>query len=285
MVGILRPRKLSHVTRNAGRGAQIVVIVDVAVGARYGRRGVPASQQETGRCVVELRVQPIVRRVAAFARRKECCAPSYVVRIRRFLEICLMARQAIRRHRLELAVARVLMASIAIYRGVRARQREAVIVILYLLYRNAPPAYRMALLAVRAQLAFVNVRVAVLALVAHVREHRLHVARSTSHSHVHAAQRILSLIMVEFRDRADRFPALRRMAVLAGNIEIAVGTLRRGDSGRLTARHRSGEHRQKQTQTGQSFQSHHSSSVWNRHSNVHIPNVGGSQYLCNSSSS
>lgn len=43
---------------------------------------------------------------------------------------------------------------------------------------------------------------------------------------MHAAQWVASQIVIEFGDRADRLPSSRRMTVLAGNIQIAVGAMR-----------------------------------------------------------
>ena len=43
---------------------------------------------------------------------------------------------------------------------------------------------------------------------------------------VHAAQRIARLIMVELRNSANRFPAIRGVTILAGNGQAAVRTMR-----------------------------------------------------------
>jgi len=72
----------------------------------------------------------------------------------------------------------------------------------------------MALLAIRSQLPLVNVRVAVLASLSNIGKHRLHVALNARHRLVHAAQRVSRVIVIEFRNRPDRFPSGRRMAVL-----------------------------------------------------------------------
>jgi len=110
-----------------------------------------------------------------------------MIRVERTLEVGRMARIAHRGHRLELAIRRVLVAGIAIYGGVRTGQREAVIVLLNLLDRYSPSAHRVALLAIRAQLALVDVSVTVLAALAHVVEHRLYVTLRAGDVLVHAA--------------------------------------------------------------------------------------------------
>jgi len=58
-----------------------------------------------------------------------------------------------------------------------------------LLDGNAPAANGVALLAIRAQLALVDIRVAVLALAADIIEYHLHVASRAGHANVHSAQR------------------------------------------------------------------------------------------------
>ena len=170
--------------------------------------------------MIELRIQPVVGPVALFAsgRVSECD----VIRRRGVLEVRLMARIAHCGHDLKLAVSRVLVAGIAIHRSVRPRQREPIIVLLNLLDRYAPSANAVALLAVCAQLAFMNIGVAVLAASAHVAEHRFHMALSAGHILVQAAQRVTGLVVIEFRNGANWLPALSGMAVLAGNIQIAV---------------------------------------------------------------
>ena len=95
-----------------------------------------------------------------------------------------------------------------------------------LLDRDLPASNRVALFAVRAQLALVNVRVAVLASLSNAGENRLDVALRASHGLVHAAQRIARPVVIEFRNCADRLPGARRMAVLAGHVQWSVGAVR-----------------------------------------------------------
>jgi len=88
----------------------------------------------------------------------------------------------------------------ALHRGVRAEQRETILVILYLLYRNIPTLHRVALRAIRAHLPLVNVRVALFAILAHIGEHWLDVALRAFHFFVQAPQRITCLVVIEFRN-------------------------------------------------------------------------------------
>jgi len=97
--------------------------------------------------VIELRIQPVIRGMAAIASGGEhrghvvgkCCS----------LELRLVAGITLRRHRRELAVGRAFVAGIAVHGRVRSGQREAVVVLLYLLNRDLPSSDRMALFAVR----------------------------------------------------------------------------------------------------------------------------------------
>ena len=223
VIRILGICKIRHVAGHAGRSPQIVVSF-VALLAGYGRRCVPQSQQEAGDRVIEFRVQPVVRGVALLARSREC-GHADVGRILYALEIRHVTGQAVRGHGLELTVGRVLVAGIAIHGSVCAGQRKAVVMILDLLDGDVPPAHGVALRAIRTQLALVNIRVAILALVAYIIKYELDVACRAGHAHVHAAQRILGLIVIEFRNCANGLPTLGRMAVGAGDTEAAVRTL------------------------------------------------------------
>jgi len=66
---------------------------------------------------------------------------------------------------------------------------------------------------------------AVLALAAHVVEHHLYVASCAGYTDVHAAQWVRGLIVIKFRNGTDGPPALRRMAILARDVETTVWTL------------------------------------------------------------
>lgn len=165
--------------------------------------------------------------MAVFASRRvtECD----VVRRGSLFEFRLMARIAHRGHDLEFAVGRVLVAGIAIDGSVRAGQREAIIVLLNILGRHSPSADSVALLTICAQLALMNIGMAVLAARAHIAENRFDVALRTSHILVHTAQRIACLVVIELGNGADRLPSLCSVAVLTGNVQVAMWTI--GTSG------------------------------------------------------
>src|SRR5579864_810745 len=129
-------------------------------------------------------------------------------------------------HRLEFAGGPSFVAGIAVHRGVRSSQREAVVMLLNLLNGDLPSTDGVALLAVRAQLALVNVGVAVLATLSNVGENRPNVTFSAAHGLVHTAQRISGLVVIEFRNAADWLPRGRGVAVLARNAQVAVWTMR-----------------------------------------------------------
>ena len=141
-------------------------------------------------------------------------------------EVFLMAREAHRRQSLELADRRALVAGIAIQRGVRADQREAIHVLIDLLNGNVPAPHGMALLAVRSHLALVDISVTVRALGSYIREHQLGVALRAAHALVHTPQRVFCGVVIKFGHRPDRLPAAQRVAVLTGNAQTTVRTAR-----------------------------------------------------------
>lgn len=98
--------------------------------------------------------------------------------------------------------------------------------LLHLLDRNGPSPNGVALVAFGAELPLVNVRVAVLATQPRIRKHRLHVTLRASYSLMHTAQGITGLVVIEFRNGADRPPCIRRVTILARNIQIPVCAVR-----------------------------------------------------------
>lgn len=133
------------------------------------------------------------------------------------LEVCSVAGIALRGHRLELAGGPSLVAEIAVHRSVRPSQGKAVVMLLHLPDGDLPSTDRVTLLAIRSQLSLVNVGVAILANVSNVGENRPDVTLSAAHRLVHAAQRIFRQVVIEFRNSADWFPCVRRVAVLTRN--------------------------------------------------------------------
>jgi len=113
--------------RNACRTRQVVVVVDVAIGTCSGRTACPPVSGKSHRIVIKLRIQPVIRAVALFARSRE--SESDVIRGRRILSLP-HGRNSTSWTWLESAVGRVLVAGVAIHGRVSARQREAIVVLL-----------------------------------------------------------------------------------------------------------------------------------------------------------
>ena len=86
-----------------------------------------------------------------------------------------------------------------------------------------------------------NVRVTVLASLSDVAEYHLDVTLDAGDRLVHAAQRISRLIVIEFRNRANRFPPRCGVAVLTRQVEISVWTVRTCGILRLRTSGRSGK--------------------------------------------
>src|SRR5437899_2296999 len=128
---------------------------------KSGRIRVPSSQKEPGHAVVKFGVEPVVRRMTALARSGEL--GRNVVRVGSVLKVRLVAGDARRGHDLEPAVGAALVAGIAVDGCVGTSQREAIVVLLLIVNSDRPSANGVALLAIRAQLALVNISVAVLA--------------------------------------------------------------------------------------------------------------------------
>lgn len=149
-----------------------------------------------------------------------------------------------------------LVAGLARHRGVRAEQREAVLVIFHALRGDIPALHGVALVAIGAHLTAVNVRVTIGAIFPHVGKNRLGVALRAWHLFVHAAKPVIGLVVIEFGNRADGAPAAGGVAVFAGNRQWpvwAAGGLflrRSGESGRTgsspLAHPREQEHKQGQ---------------------------------------
>ncbi len=140
------PREIFLMARNTGRAGQVVIVVHVAVAALAWRNRMCATQRESNRTVIELGIQPIISGMAGLALNRELAR--HVARIAGSLVIRCMTRIAFGRHRLELAGGNPFVTGIAIHSGVRAGQRETIIVLLDLLYRYLPATNRVALLAI-----------------------------------------------------------------------------------------------------------------------------------------
>jgi hypothetical protein len=111
---------------------------------------------------------------------------------------------------------------LAFHRGVGANQREEILMIADLLTGSEPALHDMALGAIRAKLTQMNVGMTIGAILADVGEDRVRMTLRARNSFVHAAERISSLIVIEFGDGANRSPTGSRMAILARNCQRAM---------------------------------------------------------------
>jgi hypothetical protein len=179
MVRISCAPEILQVAGYARSAGKVVVIVDVAVGALAWRHGVPPGQWKTSRGMIELRAHPVIRAVTVLAGDREFGCD--VIGTACALVIYRMARVTVCRHRLELAIGHTFVARVAIDGRMCPGERKAIVVLLHLLDRNRPPPHRVALLAVGTELAFVNIGVAVLATLPHIREDRFHVTLAAGH--------------------------------------------------------------------------------------------------------
>jgi hypothetical protein len=97
-------------------------------------------------------------------------------------------------------------------------------VILNLLDGDVPALHGMALSAVRAHLAAVNIGVAIGAILGDVGEDGLYVTLNAVRLFVQAAQGIFSLVVIEFGHGTDGAPSCGGVAILTGDSEGPVGT-------------------------------------------------------------
>ena len=215
VIGIRSALEIRHVTGGASGtcGRQIEVVIHMAGSA--GHAHVRAGQRKSRGAVVKVGHQPGIDPVAGLAIGGK--AGRHVIRRQRVLEIPHVAGIALRRKPGELSAGPVLMAPDAIHRGMGADEREAIFVSAYRLQRHIPADHAVALLATGAKLPAMNIGVTVRAPRAYVAEYQLGMALGAIHLGVHAAQGIAGLVVVEFRNRADRFPARLCMAILAGD--------------------------------------------------------------------
>lgn len=146
MVRVRSALKIFQMAAHTSGGCQIVIVVDMTIGAFTRRHSMSTCQQESGGGVIKFRVQPVVGVVASLACGGELCAD--VIGIVGRLKILDVARIALSRKRLELGTRTALVARIAIHGGMGSCQREAIVVILNLLNRNLPSANGVALFAI-----------------------------------------------------------------------------------------------------------------------------------------
>ena len=206
---------------------EIVVVADVARGAGYIRVAIGQREIDRWGSVVEVRSverssQPTIRIVAILASRREVAGD--VVGTGCLLKILQVTRDTSGRQPQKLANGRALVALLAGHCRMGAEKRETILVILDLLDRDIPAQNGVTLRAVRSHPALVDVRMTILTVLAHVGKNRLHVALVALNLLVHPAQRIIGLVVIEFRYRTNGLPTSSGMTVFARNRERTVRT-------------------------------------------------------------
>lgn len=98
--------------------------------------------------------------------------------------------------------------------------------LLDVLYRHPPPSDVVAFFAIGAKLAAMNIGVTVGAFRAGIAEDQIGVTLAAGNAFVHAPQRKLGLIVLEFRNVAYWFPGGEGVTVLARQRQITVGAAR-----------------------------------------------------------
>lgn len=122
----------------------------------------------------------------------------------------------------ELADRTCFMTRLAINAGVRAHQREPVLVSFYGLHGDIPASDRMASFTFSAKLTAMYVCMAVGALHSHVRKNKVCMTQAARNARMHSTKGGSGLVVVEIRVGPDRSPVDRGVAILAGHAEVAV---------------------------------------------------------------
>lgn len=145
----------------------------------------------------------------------------------------LMAGIALDREPLELPDRSALMTVRAVQAGVSTNQGKPIFVFPDPLNDETPALHGMTLLAVGAHLTAMDIGMAIGAVRARIRKHRLGVTLGAGHALMQTAERVLRSVVIEFRNRADGLPSRRGVAVLTGNTEVTVRTARHGGTASL----------------------------------------------------
>jgi hypothetical protein len=115
------------------------------------------------------------------------------------------------------------VALVALHGSVSPKKRETILVILHLLDSDVPALDGMTLGTIGAHLAPMNVGVTIGTVLADIGEHGLDVTFSAFHFFMQAAQWIVGLVVIEFRNSPNRTPTGGRMTIFTRNAERAVG--------------------------------------------------------------
>ena len=177
--------------------------------------------------MIESGALPEVHAVASFAGCRQL--GRHVIERRCPLVVLKMAGHAFRAEARVDTGRRAEMALVAGSRGMGAQQGKAVVMLLDRRDGYIPAANRMTLLAVGAELTPVQIGVALPAAGGRSRKHQAYMAALAGHVLVQALQRKTGLpVVVELQFPPHRFPCSRRVAVFAGNFQLAVRTRRTG---------------------------------------------------------
>ncbi len=196
-----RCREVFRMATGAGRRSPLIVAADVAGCARHS--GVSPGELELRELVViEARQLPVVDAVAGIARGWK--TGGAVIHALSLLKVLLVASDALRAQPRIHARSGSAMAGLARHRRMTAEQWKAIQVILNRLRGDRPSLNRVAVFALSAELAPVEIGMAVRALRPGFGKNVRDVARFTGDVLMHPAQRELGSAMVELGLRAQR---------------------------------------------------------------------------------
>ena len=187
MIRVCRSGEVLQVARYARGDGQVVVVVDMAIGALARRHGMRSGEREARGGVVKPGIEPVVEAVALFAGRGELV--DHMIRIRSCAKVGRMATVAIGGHRAVLADRLVLVTRGAIHCGVRSQQRKPVLVLLDLRDLYGPTLDGVALFAIGSQLALVNIGMAIGTSCSGIGKYRFDMALRTGYRFMPSAQR------------------------------------------------------------------------------------------------
>ena len=196
---------------------------DMATGALKSRMRADKGEARELR-MVELRALPAIEAMTGLALHGQLCR--LVIERTGIEVVLLMAGDAFRTQAAEDGRASPFVTALAGHGGVGSHQREPIQVGLNRLHSRLPSLDRVAVLASGAQLAAMEIRVTIGALLANIGEDLRDVARTAGDFLMHATQRKPSLrVVIEFRNGADGPPACCGVTVVAGYLDGSVRIL------------------------------------------------------------
>lgn len=219
---------------NVRGGAGFLIFLCVAIDAIRGSPSILAA------CVATLAIQSGVRpsqgKVTELLMRESCPEPRilrmavaarfrkierHMIGIRRALKLRGVAGRAVRQDAI-LPADEGFVTGFTFRGGMSPNKREQILVIANLFLGGEPALLNVALGAVWAKLAQMNVGMAIGAVLPDIGEDRLGMALAAGHFAMPAAEGIPRLIVIEFRKRTKRRPAGGRMTIFTRNLERTV---------------------------------------------------------------